>query len=164
MPSATLQDPWPWYVVGPLVGLVVPTLLVLGNRAFGVSSSLRHACAAAAPCGFDYFRYDWRRDGGWNLAFALGILAGGFLGAQLGGPVLVPAEIFQWSALGTARGLLILVGGGFAVGFGTAWAGGCTSGHAITGLADRQLPSLLAVLGFFAGGLFGSWVVLPWLL
>lgn len=54
-----------------------------------------------------------------------------------------------------------MVIGGFLVGFGTAYAGGCTSGHAIAGLADRQAASLLAVCGFFAGGLTCTYLVLP---
>ena len=77
---------------------------------------------------------------------------------------LVPRELFNWASLLTLRGAVILAGGGFLVGFGTAYAGGCTSGHAITGLADRQLPSLVAVLGFFAGGLAATWLLLPLLL
>jgi hypothetical protein len=77
---------------------------------------------------------------------------------------LAPRELFHWGALGTAEGFVLLVLGGFAVGFGTAYAGGCTSGHAITGLADRQPASLVAVLGFFAGGLLATWVILPALL
>jgi uncharacterized membrane protein YedE/YeeE len=182
-----LGRPWPWYVAGPLIGLVVPTLLLLGNRAFGISSSLHHACAALVPCGIAHFRYDWRREGAWSLAFALGILAGGVVGGVLLAnpePIalaartkadlaalgfqdfsgLVPRELFNWASLLTVRGFVILAVGGFLVGFGTAYAGGCTSGHAITGLADLQLPSLIAVCGFFAGGLAGTWVLLPLLL
>jgi uncharacterized protein len=182
-----LTRPWPWYVAGPLIGLVVPALLLLGNKSFGISSNLRHVCAALAPCGIPHFTYDWKREGAWNLLFAAGILAGGLVGGLLLAnpqPVaisartqadllalgitdltgLVPRELFDWSSLLTARGLALLVGGGFLVGFGTAYAGGCTSGHAITGLADLQLPSLVAVCGFFAGGLFGTWLLLPLLL
>jgi uncharacterized membrane protein YedE/YeeE len=182
-----LSRPWPWYVAGPLIGLIVPALLLLGNKPFGISSNLRHACAAVAPCGIAHFRYDWKKEGAWNLAFAAGILAGGMAGGLLlrsPEPIalaartkadlaalglhdlsgLVPSELFNWASLLTARGLVILLGGGFLVGFGTAYAGGCTSGHAITGLADRQLPSLLAVCGFFAGGLAGTWLLLPLLL
>jgi uncharacterized protein len=182
-----LSSPWPWYVAGPLIGLVVPLLLWLGNKPFGVSSNLRHLCAAVAPCGVKHFQYDWKHEGAWNLLFVLGIAIGGFLGGvvlanpepvalsaearaslaalgitDLGG--LVPRELFQWSTVATLRGFTLLVAGGFAVGFGTAYAGGCTSGHAITGLADRQLPSMVAVLGFFAGGLLATWVLLPGLL
>ena len=182
-----LSSPWPWYVAGPLIGLIVPLLLWLGNKPFGISSNLRHLCAAAAPCGLQHFDYDWRRAGGWNLLFILGVLAGGWLaGVVLANPEpvalsaearaslmalgitdfrgLAPRELFDWAAVTTPRGLILLVAGGFAVGFGTAYAGGCTSGHAITGLADRQPASLVAVIGFFAGGLLATWVILAGLL
>lgn len=174
-------------MAGPLIGLIVPSLLLLGNKAFGISSNLRHACAALAPCGIAHFRYDWKKEGAWNLAFVLGILAGGVVGGLLlanPDPIalsartkadltalglhdfsgLVPRELFSWASLLTLRGFLILAVGGFLVGFGTAYAGGCTSGHAITGLADYQLPSLVAVGGFFAGGLAATWLLLPLLL
>ena len=183
----TLAQPWPWFIAGPLIGLFVPALLLVGNRAFGISSNLRHMCAIALPGRIRFFQYDWRTAGDWNLAFAFGILLGGMFAARLldaGAPVhlaasarssiaslgvhdmtgLVPREVFHWSVLLTWRGLLIIVGGGFLIGFGTAYAGGCTSGHAIAGLADLQLPSLVAVAGFFAGGLISTWVILPALL
>jgi uncharacterized membrane protein YedE/YeeE len=178
-----LREPWPWYVVGPLVGLTPAALLLLGNRVFGVSSNLRHACAVLAPSGFDYFRYDWRRER-WNLAFVLGIFAGGFLaGVVFRNPEpvaiaaatrsalselgvreftgLVPADVFSWHSLLSARGLLLLVGGGFLVGFGTAYCGGCTSGHGLSGIADLQVASLIALLAFFAGGILGTFVLMP---
>lgn len=131
------------------------------------------------------FGHDWKREGGWNLLFAAGILLGGFIAAafllepgytvaispdtqrdlrdlgltDLSG--LVPAELMGWSALTTRRGWLTLVVGGFLVGFGSRWAGGCTSGHAIFGLAALQLPSLLAVAGFFADELLMTHLLLP---
>ena len=179
-----LSAPWAWYVAGPLIGLFVPGLLLAGNRMFGISSNLRHVCAAVLPVRHDYFRYDWRSAGGWNLAFALGIVVGGAIaGHFLAGSTdahigvnarttlaglgitdfggLVPRELFSWNALRTWQGVVMLVGGGFLIGFGTAYGGGCTSGHAISGLADLQLPSLIAVIGFFAGGLISTWVILP---
>lgn len=182
-----LSQPWRWYVAGPLIGLMVPALLLLGNRMFGVSGTLRHLCAATVPGRVAFFRYDWRGVGGWNLALTLGIVLGGALAsrflasgdavhlapaaraslAQLGihdFTGLAPHELFRWQALTTVRGLVVLVGGGLLVGFGAAYAGGCTSGHAISGLADFQLPSLIAVLGFFAGGLISTWFLLPLLL
>jgi uncharacterized protein len=182
-----LSRPWPWYIAGPLIGLVVPALLLIGNKQFGISSNLRHACAIVKPGSTPFFRYDWRRVGGWNLAFVAGVTLGGFLAAhwlasdtpialaagtkadlaRLGVHDLtgfVPNEIFSWASLLTLRGFVTLVGGGLLVGFGTAYAGGCTSGHAISGLADLQLPSLIAVLGFFAGGLITTWLILPLLL
>ncbi|MEP6990164.1 MAG: YeeE/YedE thiosulfate transporter family protein [bacterium] len=182
-----VRQPWPWYVAGPIIGLIVPALLLVGNKSFGISSNLRHICAAALPGRVRFFQYDWRDAGGWNLAFALGIGIGAALAmrwlvgsdsiaiapstraslAALGirdFSGLAPHELFTWHALATWRGALLLVGGGFLVGFGTAYAGGCTSGHAIAGLADLQLPSLVAVVGFFAGGLLTTWIILPKLL
>ncbi len=178
-----ISRPWPWYVAGPLIGLFVPTLLLLGNRQLGISSNLRHLCAAIAPKDVAFFRYDWRRAGLWNLAFLAGICLGGLLAARfLGTPEvaiapetrgalarlgihdfsgLAPREIFSWSGLGTLRGLASIVGGGLLVGFGTAYAGGCTSGHAISGLAALEKASLVAVIGFFAGGLLCTFLLLP---
>jgi uncharacterized membrane protein YedE/YeeE len=180
-----LFQPWPWYISGPLIGLIVPILLLLGGKPFGLSANLRHMCAATLPAGLPFFKYNWRRDGGWNLLFAAGIVIGGFVAAQWLMPDgytvdisdatradlrslglsdltgVVPAELFGMDAIFTARGLVTLVVGGFLVGFGARWAGGCTSGHAISGLAALQLPSLVAVIGFFAGGLLMVHVILP---
>jgi len=186
-----LAAPWPWYVTGPLLGLIVPVLLLVGGKAFGISANFRHMCAAVpAPSSWkpSFLRYDWRKAGGWNLMFSLGLILGGFLAVNgLGTPDagqsiseatrqdlaalgiqdfsgLVPSDLFAWSRLLTPSGLLVLLGGGFLVGFGARYAGGCTSGHAISGLADLQLPSLVAVLGFFAGGLIVTFGLLPLLL
>ncbi len=183
-----IAQPWPWYVAGPIIGLFVPLLLLLGGKQFGISSNLRHMCAAALPTKADFFRYDWKRAGLWNLVFAGGVLAGGvFAGALFGAADttmhlsastvtalrdlgiqdfsgLVPADLISWKALATGPGFLMIVGGGLLVGFGARYAGGCTSGHAISGLADLQLPSLVAVLGFFIGGLFVTHILLPVLL
>jgi uncharacterized membrane protein YedE/YeeE len=178
-----VPHPLPWYIAGPLIGLMVPALLLLGNKPFGISSNYRHLCAAAAPCGLEFFRYDWKRVGGWNLTFLGGLFAGAAAAWHLAppGPLtlspqtvtalqqlglhdltgLAPREVFAWSSLLTMKGLASMVIGGFLVGFGTAYAGGCTSGHAIAGLADRQVASLVAVCGFFAGGLACTYLVLP---
>jgi uncharacterized membrane protein YedE/YeeE len=160
-----LGGPWPWYVAGPLIGLIVPLLLLIGGRQFGISANLRHLCAATVPGRLDFFRYDWKREGGWNLFFALGIGLGGWVGARLlpgsEAAAVAPPELASWAALATWPGFFTLVVGGLLVGFGSRWAGGCTSGHAITGLAALQLPSLVAVLGFFAGGLLMTHLLLP---
>jgi uncharacterized membrane protein YedE/YeeE len=179
-----LSQPWPWYVAGALIGLTVPTLLILGNKAFGISSSLRHICAACLPGNIDFFKYDWRRES-WNLWFVGGIALGGLLaGTLLKNPEpvviapdtvqalqnlgvrdfttgLLPADIFNWGNLFTATGLLFFVVGGFLVGFGTRYAGGCTSGHAIMGLSDLQWPSLVATISFMAGGFAMTHLGLP---
>lgn len=181
-----LSQPWPWYVSGPLIGLVVPMLLLAGGKQFGVSENLRHICAAAIPGKVAFFQYDWKA-GIWNLTFITGVLLGGAVVAlflQSGDPIalsqatiedlgalgitefqgLVPDSIFSLEGLLTLKGFIIIVGGGFLVGFGTRYAGGCTSGHAISGMSDLQLPSLIAVIGFFAGGLIATFFILPLLI
>lgn len=184
------SQPWPWYVAGPLIGLTVPAVLLWVGRPFGISSSFRDVCAAAFPGRLAYFCYDWK-DSAWRLTFALGIVGGGFLAWQVFSPAestglavaisdatradlqalglidltgLVPPQLMSWRALGSLPGLIVLVLGGFLVGFGTRWADGCTSGHAITGLANLQLASLIAVIGFFVGGLISTHWLLPLIL
>jgi uncharacterized membrane protein YedE/YeeE len=174
---------WPWYVTGPLIGLYVPVLYLLLNRHFGVSSTFRDICTAWLRPSAPYFQYNWREHR-WRLVFVSGIAIGAFLTrgtlatpatgqisahtlaalAQLGiqdSSSLVPRELFSWPSLLSLRGLLLTVGGGFLVGFGTRYAGGCTSGHSIHGMATLQPASIIATLCFFAGGLFATYVLLP---
>lgn len=177
-----ISQPWPWYVAGPMIGLTVPALLILGNKTFGVSSSLRHICAACVPAGIPFFTYNWKKEL-WNLAFVLGIGIGGLLATQLlSNPNeiiiaestmsdleglgitnfsgLMPTDIFTWDNLFTAKGLLFFVIGGFMVGFGTRYAGGCTSGHAIMGISSLQWQSVVATIFFMLGGIFMTHVLL----
>jgi uncharacterized protein len=181
-----IKQPWPWYIAGPLIGLMVPVLLITGNKAFGISSSLRHICAACLPSNIPYLRYNWKNEI-WNLVFVAGIVIGAFITARFlqdPNPVqvnpklitelqqygvsdyrtLVPAELFNWNNLLTAKGIILMVVGGFLVGFGTRYAGGCTSGHAIMGLSTLQLPSLIATMSFMAGGFIISNLALPYIL
>lgn len=181
-----LKQPWPWYIAGPLIGLTVPILLLLGNKHFGISANLRHACAAIAPRNIPFFKYNWKKEI-WNLFFVAGVLIGGFIAAyvlsnanpvqvdpqlanELGGyglnnyTKLLPPEIFSLEGLFTLRGFLLLVVGGFLVGFGTRYAGGCTSGHAIMGLSNLQMPSLIATISFMAGGFLMANLILPWIM
>lgn len=181
-----IKQPWPWYVAGALIGLTVPYLLLIGNKTFGISSSLRHLCAACVPGNVKFFKYDWKKEA-WNLFFVGGIAVGALIAAGfLSNPdpivlaeptaaylaengitdtsALLPAEIFSWEQLFTLRGLIFFVVGGFLVGFGTRYAGGCTSGHAIMGLSSLQWPSLVATISFMAGGFIMTWLILPHLL
>lgn len=181
-----LYKPWPWYVAGPIIGLSVPALLLLGNKKLGVSSTLRQLCAACYPANIPFLQYDWKKDS-WNLFMVAGILIGGFLGGVVFAshePVaispatvarlraqglhdfdgLLPAELFHWQALLSLRGFLLMVVGGFMVGFGTRYARGCTSGHGIMGLSALQWPSLVATASFFGGGILFSHFVLPHIL
>ena len=178
-----ISRPWPWYVAGTCIGLTVPALLLLGNKSFGISSSLRHICAACLPANLPFFTYNWRKEV-WNLYFVAGVLLGGLIATQfLANPEpvqiaaatradlaalgvrdfngLMPADIFGAANVLTLKGLVFLVFGGLLVGFGTRWAGGCTSGHTIMGLSNLQWPSLVASLAFMVGGFVGTWLLLP---
>ena len=181
-----IKQPWPWYVAGPIIGLMVPLLLIFGNKSFGISSSLRHVCAACMPAKIPFFQYDWKKEI-WNLFFVFGIFIGGILTAmylktdaavvvhqdlvnELSGygindySSLVPLDLFNWASLSTPRGFVLMVIGGFLVGFGTRYAGGCTSGHAIMGLSNLQLPSLIATISFMSGGFIMANLILPHIL
>lgn len=178
-----LQQPWPWYIAGAIIGLIVPILLLLGNKHFGISANLRHACAACFPAKISFFQYDWKKES-WNLFFVGGILIGAMI-AAFGIPdpnpivvhpalvdelkdygmsdysSMVPKELVSWESLFSARGLIMMAGGGFLVGFGSRYAGGCTSGHAIMGLGNLQWPSLVATCCFMAGGFLMANFILP---
>ncbi|MFD2247376.1 YeeE/YedE family protein [Pontibacter ruber] len=178
-----LRQPWPWYTSGAVIAFVMVVLLFFG-KSFGFSSNLRTICSA---CGagkhVKFFDFNWRAQT-WNLLFLVGAILGGFISAEFlsnGEAVQIsqatiqdlselgisapngiqPEEIFSLEALFTVKGFLILLLGGFAIGFGARYAGGCTSGHAISGLSNLQLPSMIAVIGFFIGGLFTTFVLLP---
>jgi len=181
-----IRQPWPWYISGPLIGLTVPVLLLLGNKSFGISSSLRHICAACLPANIPFFKYDWKKES-WNLFFVAGIMIGALFVSYFfadPNPVqlnpklmtelqqygiddyskLAPLQIFNWPALLTLKGFIMMIGGGFLVGFGTRYAGGCTSGHAIMGLSNLQWPSLVATICFMLGGFIMANLILPFIL
>ncbi len=171
-----LSSTWPWYVSGPLIALVMFTLLYLG-KGFGFSSNLRTLCSLGGGGKFaEFFRIDWKKQG-WNLIFLIGSVIGGFLAARFiptkvvhinptvanelstdygitsANQAYLPTELYTTESLSNPYILVILIIAGALVGFGARYAGGCTSGHAISGLSNLQLPSLVAVIGFFVGGL-----------
>ena len=177
-------EPWPWYVSGAIIALVMFLLLITGKN-FGMSANLRTMCTIGGGDKVaDFFRFDWKGQI-WNLMVVVGSVIGGFIAANfltegqeialnpatieslkaLGfanpGSEYVPTEIFGYENLTSLKGLIILFGGGILIGFGARYAGGCTSGHAISGLSDLQDPSLIAVIGFFIGGLIMTHFLLP---
>lgn len=181
-----IKQPWHWSVGGFVIGLTVPVLLLFGNKKFGVSSALRDICAMCVPANIPFFQYDWRKNI-WNIFFVAGIGIGAWIAvtflndtaaivvnAQTQNALraygisdftkLMPADIFNWHNLFTARGFLFFIAGGFLVGFGTRYAGGCTSGHSIMGLSNLQWPSLVATCAFMAGGFLSANLIIPWLL
>lgn len=181
-----IKQPWPWYIAGPLIGLVAPLLLLIGNKSFGISASLRHTCAILIPSKIPFFKYNWKREM-WNMFFVLGILIGGILASiYLANPNsiiispalqsdlssygiteingMLPEQLFSWESLLTLRGFIMIVLGGFLVGFGVSYAGGCTSGHAILGISNLQWPSLVATCCFMIGGFIVVNLLMPYIL
>lgn len=178
-----ITQPWHWVVAGIMIGLTVPALLLIGNKKLGISSSLRHVCAMCIPAKIPFFKYDWKKET-WNLLFVAGIFLGGFIATQfLSNPndivvaestqatlgnygitdysQLMPVQLFSAENIFTLKGLFFFVIGGFLVGFGTRYAGGCTSGHVIMGLSNLQMPSLIATVFFMLGGLLSANFILP---
>jgi len=181
-----LSKPWPWWAAGIIIGLIVPTLLILGNKHFGLSANLRHACAACFPANVKFFKYEWKKEI-WNFFFVGGIIAGAIIASTILAnpePVqvapelaaelqtygitdysgMVPNQLISWESLFSLRGFIMLVLGGFLVGFGSRYAGGCTSGHSIMGLSDLQWPSLVATIFFMVGGFIMANLILPHIL
>jgi uncharacterized protein len=181
-----LSHPWPWYIAGPILGSMVPLLLLIGNKTFGISSTLRQICAATIPMNVPFLKYNWKAES-WNILFAVGIVIGAFLATHFfsqpdqtsvseqtfttlqsmgveGTEGFVPADIFNWTNLLTLQGFCFMILGGFLIGFGTRYAGGCTSGHGLTGTALLQPASFVALIAFFAGGLASTYLLLPLLL
>ncbi|HMQ59920.1 MAG TPA: YeeE/YedE thiosulfate transporter family protein [Flavilitoribacter sp.] len=187
-----VSQPWHWAVSGAVIAGIMFLLLWFGER-FGVSRSFETLCSiAGAGRKVSYFNFDWRRYN-WLLTFIGGSVAGGFIAVYLlpadepvriaqatvealqkigvktpetkaEGLGFLPGELFNFASLATLKGLILMVGGGFLIGFGSRWAGGCTSGHGISGLANLQLPSMVAVIGFFIGGLLMTHLLLPLIL
>ncbi len=179
-----IYQPWPWYVSGSLIALVMFLLLYEGKN-FGMSANLRTMCSmSGAGKWADFFQFDWKSQK-WNLLVVFGAIIGGYvastfliedqqinlnpvtlealnkMGFEEPGKSYVPLTIYGWDNVFTLKGILILLFGGFMIGFGARYAGGCTSGHAISGLSDLQIPSLIAVVGFFIGGLMMTHLILP---
>lgn len=179
-----ITQPWAWYVAGPIIAFVMFLLFYFGER-FGISTNLETFCSIiGAGKHVDYFKIDWKQNS-WNLIFITGAIAGGFIASNFlspsdavelnpqtvqdledigiinAGATYLPDEIFSIDTMLSVKGFFILIIAGIMVGFGARWAGGCTSGHAIVGLSNLELPSLISVIGFFIGGLVMTWFILP---
>lgn len=187
-----ISQPWHWAVSGTLLAILMFAMLLSGEK-FGISTSFETICSLSGMGKWiDHFDYNWKTQK-WILFFAVGLILGGYISSTLLAspePVqiseatisslsdlgvsapsdnqntngYVPEEIFNFKSLLTLKGFIFLVLGGFLVGFGTRYASGCTSGHAISGLANLQLASLVAVIGFFIGGFISTYLLMPFVL
>ena len=178
-----IRQPWAWWVSGIAIAAIMVLLILFGKK-FGLSTNLETMCTIlGAGRSIEYFRVDWKKSA-WNLLFLVGAALGGWVSAHwLSSPEplklsaatmrdlqqlnihfdgqTAPSQLFNMGYGFTARGLILFLGGGILIGFGTRYASGCTSGHAISGLSNLQLPSLIAVIGFFIGGLVATHLLFP---
>lgn len=176
-----ISQTWHWSISGFLIGLVMLLLIYFG-KTFGMSSNLRSMCAMTGiGKKIPFFDWDWKSQR-WNLVVVVGAMIGGFIAVHFlhdeSNVNLNPKTIEQLSLMGidepngkllpnslfensSPKMIIILVVGGILIGFGSRYAGGCTSGHAISGLSNLQMPSLKAVIGFFIGGLIMAHLLLP---
>jgi uncharacterized protein len=186
-----ISNTWPWYVSGVVVSLTLFFLIWFGKE-FGTSANLRVFVAMFGGKKFsDFFDFPWKTQM-WNVMFAVGAAIGGYFTMQFIAPAehfvgiseatvntlnsdygfnlthgqvpLLPEFFESWESVLTLKGFIIIVVGGILVGFGARYAGGCTSGMAISGISNLQLPSLVAVIGFFIGGLIMVNYILPYIL
>lgn len=181
--ESLLKGNWPWYITGILFGLIAPLLLIVGNKPFGISKSLKDIASLFPQKKFSQLKHDLKPNY-WRIYFIVGIIIGGYLAVLfLNGNAtidlskstindlenigitnfdgLVPSQIFNWEFLLSTKGMIIMVLGGFLIGFGVRYANGCTSGHAIMGLSIFSPSSLIAVVGFFTGGLLMTHILFP---
>jgi uncharacterized membrane protein YedE/YeeE len=178
-----LRQPWHWLITGTIIGLIVPTLLLIGNKRLGVSSFMRHICAICFPRKITLFKYEWKKEM-WNIFFVIGIFLGGLIANQfLSNPQpiqvaqttkialaeygitdfskILPIELFNFKNIFTIKGFFFFIIGGLFIGFGSRYASGCTSGHSIMGIANLQWPSVIATFFFMIGGILCAKVILP---
>lgn len=180
-----IRQPWPWYISGLLIATIMVSLILFG-KTFGFSSNLRTICSmAGAGKRVKFFDFNWKAQT-WNLLFLVGAVIGGYIAKNyLSNPAdlnlslatikdlqalgftfnsqLNPDELYSLTALQQPKNIIILLAGGLMVGFGTRYAGGCTSGHSISGIANLQVPSLIATIGFFIGGLIMTYFLMPFI-
>ena len=180
----TVTHTWHWAISGFLIGMVMLLLNYFG-KVFGMSSNLRSLCSMTGiGKSISFFDWDWKSQR-WNFAVVIGAMIGGYvavhylndasnvtlnpntieqltvMGIDAPNGKILPDALFGSQVFSSVKMILILIIGGILIGFGSRYAGGCTSGHAISGMSNLQLPSLKAVIGFFIGGLIMAHFILP---
>jgi len=129
----------PWWVAGPGIGLCVVALYALANVKLGVSGGWLQLVLLAQRR---------RVTESWRLWFTGGVVGGAILAAILGtGHVSGYGRLSAVLPAPVLAGVLLVVG--LLIGYGARWAGGCTSGHGISGCAAGSPESIAATSTFF---------------
>jgi uncharacterized membrane protein YedE/YeeE len=170
------NEPLAWYIAGPLIGLIVPLLLLLKEKQFGISSSYRFLISGFTKKN-DYFNYNREQDA-WQFYFAIGLVLTGLF-YNWNGYDLNALKTTKTNVVGFSGGDVmhyvstsgfydlsnwaIFLFGGVLIGFGSRYSNGCTAGHCIMGMSQFSLTSFIATIGFFIGGLIATYFIIPYL-
>lgn len=153
--------PLHWALAGAAIAAVTLSLLFFRNRRLGISGGLDDVCSLVLHR--PYFAQETvRASRTWRVPFLCGLVLGGTVSALLGGgwaPTWDLGRFDEVIGFGPAGKLAWMFAGGVLIGVGTRLANGCTSGHGIFGLANVELPSLVATLAFMASGIVTTQVV-----
>jgi len=156
------QTTWSPYAVGIGIGVLSWLTWLISSKPIGCSTSFARSAGMIerllrGPRAADRLYYQEVQPAiDWQWMLVLGMVAGAFLSTWLSGNFhwqWIPAG---WAAaFGTNVGLRLAAacGGGVLLGFGARWAGGCTSGHGISGTMQLAVSSWISAIAFFAGGI-----------
>jgi hypothetical protein len=131
-----------WWIAGPLLGLVIVGFLGLANKRFGVVGGVTDLVEGSA---------EGRGLRSWRTLLVLGIVIGGGAYALLAGAPDAGTG-YSWldAHLSLGSEVAVLFGAGLAIGVGARTAGGCTSGHGLTGSALLSPASIVSMMTIMA--------------
>jgi hypothetical protein len=139
---SALESTLPWWIAGPSIGLVIIALIALANKRFGVVGGVTDI-VHGSPEG--------RGLGSWRTLLVLGMVLGGAVYALLaGGPDAGTAYSWLDAHVSRTAEVGVLFGAGLLIGVGARTAGGCTSGHGLTGAALTSPASIVAIMAIMA--------------
>lgn len=155
----------PWYIAGPLIGLIVPALLFLRQKQFGISSSFSFILSQVLPKN-DYFK-SAKRKSNWQFHFALGII----ISAVVSSYFLLPKDLvienlasegaYLKEQIYSIDNIYLFLIGGLLIGFGARYADGCTAGNCIMGVSQFSISSIIATISFFIAGVVTAQFINP---
>ncbi|MFO7793007.1 MAG: YeeE/YedE thiosulfate transporter family protein [Candidatus Saliniplasma sp.] len=162
------DDLWSPYIVGAGIGVLVWLSFILSNKAIGCSTAyartfgmlekfVRGKKVEEKPY---YKKFVPKID--WEWMLVLGVVIGAFLSSIISGSFRIEMIPLVWEETIGSSYIIRLIGaliGGILLGFGARMAGGCTSGHGISGTIQLALSSWLAFLFFFIGGILTAFLL-----
>ncbi|NLE39585.1 MAG: YeeE/YedE family protein [Pirellulaceae bacterium] len=162
------MERWSPYAVGIGIGVLSWIAFVLSNKPIGCSTAFARSagmverlCCGRKVAEKPYYQ-QFKPQIDWEWMLVLGVLIGAVASSLLAGQfewVWVPTKWLAYIGNDAAMRWLVALAGGFCAGFGARWAGGCTSGHGISGTLQLAVSSWIAAAGFFIGGIATAMVL-----